>query len=192
MKHYYIRYEPRADINYIYLLYLYSLCEYNTTTKCFDTINYTSIRALEKAITDKFGKGSISVSVLNRVLNDERYREYLTVDKEKKQIQIHNDIRGISSFVVLTNREVEVLLKEKDNLLVKYYLYIKHFCGKVKDKKQDFTAKQFLSYCGYSDKSNNYISKISGFNGILQDKRLIKIDTYRDNLGHTRNVYTLL
>ena len=190
MKHYYIRYEPKAEINYIYLLYLYSLGEYNTTKKCFDTISYSSIRALEKAIADRFGKSSISVSGISRMMNDERYREYFSVDKEKKVISLHNDIRGMNSFVMLSSSEVDFLLSEKDNLLVKYFLYIKHFCGK--EQKQDFTIKQFLSYCGYSDKSNSYTSKISGFNKLLQDKGMIKIETYRDTLGHTRNIYSLL
>lgn len=117
MKHYYIRYEPKAEINYIYLLYLYSLGEYNTTKKCFDTISYSSIRALEKVIADRFGKGNISVSGISRMMNDERYREYFSVDKEKKVISLHNDIRGLNSFVMLSSSEVDFLLSEKDNLL---------------------------------------------------------------------------
>ena len=54
MKHYYIRYEPKAEINYIYLLYLYSLGEYNTTKKCFDTISHDLIiKELKRYISDK-------------------------------------------------------------------------------------------------------------------------------------------
>lgn len=192
MRNYYIRYEPKAEINYIYLFYLYSLAEYNTTRKCFDTVSYSSIRALEKLINDRFGKGSISVSAISRIMNDERYREYFGVDKEGKTIRLQNDIRGMNSFIMLSSSEVDFLLHEKDNLLVKYFLYIKHFCGRHIGEKQDFTAKQFLSYCGYSDKSNSYTSKISAFNRKLQENGIVKIDAYRDELGRTRNIYSLL
>lgn len=192
MKQYYIPYTPKMDINIIYLLYIYSLANYNTTTNCFDTVNYNSIRALEKQINDTFGKGSISSSAINRMIHDERYNKYLSVDQKKKTIRLYNDIRSINSFVVLSDKEVDFLLQEKDNLLIKYYLYIKYYCGKTKGIKQDFTIKQFLNSCGYSDKSNNYISKVSYYNKLLQDKGFIRIEQYRDNLGHTRNCYSII
>ena len=89
---------------------------------------------------------------------------------------------------MLNEKEVETIRRYKDNLLFKYYLYIKYFCGYYK-RKQDFTAKQFLDYCGYSSKSNNYLNKIASFNAILCESGLIKIRKYRDELGHTRNEY---
>ncbi len=76
--------------------------------------------------------------------------EYLLIEKIQSQsnnILSNNsfdEYRGMNSFVMLSSSEVDFLLSEKDNLLVKYFLYIKHFCGK--EQKQDFTIKQFLSY----------------------------------------------
>lgn len=192
IKHFYIPYEAKADINYIYLLYLYSLAEYSTTKNLFDTVSYSSIRALQKQIEDKFGKGSISLSTLSRLLNDNRYGDYFKVDLKRKEIALQNATKGMSCFVMLTNREVEFLLERKDNLLVKYFLYIKHFCGLGAVGKQDFTAKQFLSFCGYSTKSNEYISKISAYNRLLVDNNFIRIEQYTDKQGHTRNNYYLL
>ena len=192
MRHYYIRYEPQADINYIYLLYLYSLAEYNKTTNFFDTVSYNSVRALQKQIEERFGKGSISPSSLSRLLNGDRYRNYIKVDQKRKEIALQTATKDMPCFVMLTNREVEFLLEHKDNLLVKYFLYMKHFCGLGAVGKQDFTAKQFLTYCGYSNNSNSYLSKVSSYNRLLVDNGFIKIDKYKDEKGHTRNTYHFL
>ena len=55
--------------------------------------------------------------------------------------------------------------------------------------KQDFTAKQFLSAIGYSTKSQSQIDKISTYNNKLKKQGLILITPYKDELGHTRNIY---
>ena len=192
LRHYYIRYEPKADINYIYLLYLYSLAEFNTITNNFDRIKYNSIRILQKQIEERFGKGSISPSSLSRLLNDDRYKNYINVDLKRKEIALQTATKGMPCFVMLTKREVDFLLDKKDNLLAKYFLYMKHFCGLGAVGKQDFTAKQFLNFCGYSDKSNAYLSKVSSYNRLLVENGFIKIERYRDEQGHTRNKYYLL
>lgn len=90
----------------------------------------------------------------------------------------------------MTQKEVRVLRKYNDNLLYKYFIYIKYYCG-YSSKPQDFTAKQFLSACGYSTKSNSYISKISEFNTYLKDNGLINIKKYTDKQGFKRNIYSL-
>ena len=192
LRHFYIRYEPKADINYIYLFYLYSLAEYNTSTNLFDTVSYKSVRALQKVIAERFGKGSISPSSLCRLLNDERYRDYIKVDTEGKEIALQTATKGMPCFVMLTKREVDFLIEKKDNLLAKYYLYLKHFCGLGAVGKQDFTIKQFLKYCGYSDKSNSYVSLVSSYNTLLVENGFIKIEQHTDEKGHTRNCYHLL
>ena len=61
---------------------------------------------------------------------------------------------------------------------------MKYFCGYSKNKQQDFTALQFLKYCGYSTNSKNYISKLSQYNSLLLDNKIISIKKYRDELGH--------
>ncbi len=43
MNNYFIPFIPEADINYFHLLALYDIADYNTETKCYDTIQYTSI-----------------------------------------------------------------------------------------------------------------------------------------------------
>lgn len=192
MKHYYIPYEPKADVNYFYLLLVYSLAEYNTSKNLFDTVSYKSVRILQKQIENEFTDISISPATLSRLLNDERYRNYFTVDKNRKQIRLHNDIKDMKCFIMLTNREVEFLIKQKDNLLIKYYLYIKHFCGHGSYGTQDYTIKQFLNYIGYSDKSNSYISRISNYNRLLVENGFIKIERFIDDKGRIRNGYQLL
>lgn len=40
---YYIIYDEKADINYIYLLFFISIAEYNPETKRYDIVRYKSI-----------------------------------------------------------------------------------------------------------------------------------------------------
>lgn len=192
LRHFYIRYEPKANINYIYLFYLYSLAEYNTSTNLFDTVSYKSVRALQRLIVERFGKGSISPSSLCRLLKDDRYSNYIKVDTEHNRIALQTATKGMPCFVVLTKREIDFLIDKKDNLLAKYYLYLKHFCGRGAVGTQDFTIKQFLKYCGYSDKSNSYVSLVSSYNTLLVENGFIMIENYTDEQGHTRNCYHLL
>lgn len=192
LRHFYIRYEPQTDVNYIYLLYLYSLAEYNPSTNLFDTVSYKSVRALQRLIAERFGKGSISPSTLSRLFKDDRYRNYIKVDTEHNKIALQTATKGMPCFVMLTKREIDFLIDKKDNLLAKYYLYIKHFCGRGTVGTQDFTLKQFLKYCGYSDKSNSNVSKVSSYNSLLVDNGFIRIEKYTDEQGHTRNCYHLL
>ena len=93
----------------------------------------------------------------------------------------------------LTENEVKLLQAQNDNLLCKYYIYMKYYCSlaQLAGTKQDFTAKQFLASIGYSINSNSQLDKISGYNSLLKEKGLISIDTYRDDQGHTRNRYTI-
>jgi hypothetical protein len=138
----------------------------------------------------------ISKSTLDRIIKSAEYRDFFTIDKTDKTIILHNDFhtkRGIP-FIKLTKEEIYFLIRENDNLLCKYFLYLKYYCGIAKHNKteQDFTAKQFLSAFGYSEKSNNYLDKISSYNKLLVERGYISIKKYRDELGHTRNIYITL
>ena len=93
---------------------------------------------------------------------------------------------------MLFRSEVNLIKEVKDNLFAKYLIYLKYYCGYARDKKTDFTAQQFLSACGYSVKSNKTISQISQYNGLLVDRGIIKIQKTRDELGHTRNIYSYI
>lgn len=44
---------------------------------------------------------------------------------------------------------------------------------------------------GYKDTANNYISKISEYNRLLQERGIINIKKWRDDNGHERNTYTI-
>ena len=43
IRYYYLPFIPLADVNYIYILSLYRIAEYNNKTNLFDTIKYTYI-----------------------------------------------------------------------------------------------------------------------------------------------------
>ena len=184
-KYYYLRFRPTANVDYIYLLAFYDLAEYNEESKVFDTIHYPSVRVLAESL-------SISTATVNRILSNPEYTDFMRVDKITKTITLCNSfMRGQSEqFVRLTADEVRLIREVNNNLFAKYLIYLKYYCGYTKDNKTDFTAPQFLSACGYSVKSNATLDTISRYNGLLAERGIIKIDKYRDELGHTRNRYT--
>lgn len=183
LKVYYLRFRPTAKIDYCLLFSLYDLAKYNTETKCFDIIQYTSVRELAERL-------KISTSTVNRLFANAEYNEFMRIDKKKKEIYLYNNFgKGIKDiFVRLTADEVKLLREINDNLFSKYLIYMKYYCGLTKNKT-DFTAKQFLSACGYSIKSNSNLDKISEYNRLLVNRGLVKIESNRDELGHTRNNY---
>lgn len=189
MNNYFIPFDMSKNINYNYLISLYDMAQYNTKSQRYDTINYTSIKALAETL-------NISHKTLNNILDNAEYNIFITVDKQNKIITINNGINKdinnkIIPFVILTNQEIQLLKKYADNLFYKYFIYMKYFCGYSKNKQQDFTALQFLKYCGYSTNSKNYISKLSQYNSLLLDNKIISIKKYRDELGHQRNIYSI-
>ena len=186
MNNYYIPFLPMADINYLYLFSLYDIAEYNTITSVFDTVKYKSQKALSNDL-------NISTATLTRILKNEAYNGFFEANTKDKTITLKNNFKGSKQkqYVILTAKEVSLIRHKQDNLLAKYLIYIKYYCGFTKNNT-DFTAKQFINACGYSDKSNDLISRISSYNKILVDENLIKIIKYRDKLGHERNKYIYL
>lgn len=190
MKNYYINFVPEAKVNYFYLFSLIELADYRAETKAFDTIKYQSVSKLAEMLM-------LSPSTVRRIMQGDEYKLFLSVDTKEKEIILNNSvIKGSNNnrFVCLSDKEVSFLRKYNDNLLVKYYLYLKYYCGFAAKAniKQDFTAKQFLSAIGYSVKSNSQIDTISSYNQLLANNGFIKIDKYTDELGHTRNIYSLM
>lgn len=125
MKIYYLNFKPKADVNYLHLLALYDLAQYNTTTKAFDTITYNSISKLALSL-------SFSATTLNRMLVNNDYKHFLSVDKKNRTIKLNcSVIKGSNNncFVRLTEKEVKLLQEQNDNLLCKYYIYMKYYCS---------------------------------------------------------------
>lgn len=183
-------YDEQADINYIYLLMLYELCQYNATTNQFDTISYSSIKSIVNQCNSIFGDYSISSSTIVRMLSDSKYSNYLLHNKKDKTIVINNNVNNFNKFVVLNTNEFNLIMQYKDNLFIKYLLYHKYYCGYSRAKKHDSTAKQILAAIGYSTSSNSYLSKFSEYNKILSDNKMLSINKYRDQQGNERNVYS--
>ena len=180
---YYIPFEPKAKVNYLLLFRLYDIAKYNNETKCRDTIKYTSVSALAEQL-------ETSRSTLNRIFNNADYMPFITVNKAAKRITINNDIKGGKPFVCLNYSEVSALVAVYDNLLCRYFIYIKYYCGYAKSKDNDFTIKQFLAACGYSQNSS-YEQKISEYNRILKEYEMIRIQPFIDEKGHKRNKYSI-
>ena len=130
MKHYYIPFIPKAEIDYLHLFELMEQASYSPSTKAYDRIKYTSIAKLARKL-------SYSSSTLNRILDSEKYKEFFTVDKKNKVIILNNvftnrDVKR--PFVCLTDIEVLFLRKHNDNKLCNYMLYMKYYCGVCKNK----------------------------------------------------------
>lgn len=184
---YYFSFSPAADVNYLFLFSLWDIAEYNQETKRFDTVRYTNLTELAARL-------NVSAATLSRYLSGTSYNAFFTLDRKNKAITLLNDVKELKPFVMLTDKQVSFLKKQKDKLLCKYFVYLAYYCrlSATTGTAQDFTAKQFLSSIGYCATSNKNLDKVSGFNCLLVSNELIKITKFRDETGHTRNIYTLL
>ena len=185
LKKYYLRFLPTANIDYVFLLTLYDLADYNTDTKTYSIITYKSLPELARLC-------SVSDKTLRRHLADTEYSPFLQWDKQNKRVILLNDFsktRYKTPFLTVSPEEVRLLLTQKDNLLCKYLIYLKYFCGYSASKCIDTTCKQFLSAIGYSSNSS-YPSKISGYNALLEREGIIRITKKHDERGFLRNVYS--
>ena len=68
---------------------------------------------------------------------------------------------------------------------------MKYACGRG-GGKADFTANQFLTAINYKTNSNDTKEKISKYNSLLEQEKIVSI--YRTPLedGKRRNIYTFL
>lgn len=190
----YINYKEAASIDYCFLLALYSIAERNAGERIYNIVRFRSAAELTQKL-NTIEHYTISQSKVSRILKNKEYIEYFNYDIDTKTITLYNNFKKAaaksSKFIVLTDKEKMFLLQQNDNLLCKYYTYIKYNCGRSKSGTTDFTAKQFLQAIGYSCKSGNNISTISGYNSILAAHGFINIQKYRDNNGNERNIYSL-
>lgn len=183
---FYIKFsKDTTDFNYKLYFKLMLIAEFDKENKTFSIIKYDSIKELSVRLLT-------SESTLKRFLKSEydNQNRFIQYDKNKKEIYLLNDIRKNKNiqFVILTNREIEILLNYSNELII-YYLYIKHYCG---NGNNDFTAKQFLLFINKSIQNGNNYTLLSNYNKILVQNQLIKIETYRDYNKKIRNIYSLL
>lgn len=189
IKQYFLPYDENDNVNYKYIFIFYKIAEYNSNTKRYDTIYYLTAKNLQNLIYTKLSI-NLSCSLINNLLNNNSYSKFFTVIKEQKLIKLNNNIKNCNKFIVLSNSEIDLMLKQGNNLFAKYLLYLKYYCGYSRNKRIDTTAKQILSALGYSTNSNNYISLLSEYNSILVNNGIISIEKYRDYNGYERNLYT--
>lgn len=137
---------------------------------------------------------NISSSTIDRFLKKIPifYENYFIIDFSKKQIRLRNCFKGMthSRFITLSDGTFHMLVSLNDDLLCKYYCFLRFECGKHPNGT-DRTAKQILEAMGYSSKSGNYQSRLSEYNRILTASQLIKINKQRDRNGNERNIYHL-
>ena len=191
MKNIYIYYQTDADINYLYLLYFYNIAEYNQLTNRYDIIHYSSLRQLTERLNSGFDKQRISLSTVKRILSNQLYIYYIKNNYESKIIMINSDVHSMQkqSFVRLTDIEASFLMHHNDELLCKYFIYQKYYCGYNKSKCHNSTIKQMLAAMGYSTNNNDYISRISNYNTLLSSSGLMNIQQYKED-GKLRNIYS--
>lgn len=203
MRTYYLQYQEDTSINYLYLLLLNKIAELDKSSRLYNTVRFSSLDELTKRLNDKYNqihqeskKNVISKTTLIRVLNNEQNKRYFSYDKEKKLITLHNDFKNKTTnkkakFITLTDREIDFLLIQKNELLIRYYLFIKYNCGFSGRNKADFTATQFLEATNYCSSSGSNKNKLSSFNGLLVSNKFISIQKFRYN-GKERNAYSIL
>lgn len=196
-RNYFIMYEPKAQVNYLYIFMLYGIAQYSVERRKHDYIYYSSMKDLSNKIANKYGDRALSYSTLARLVEDDRYKDYIS--KEANFILLNNDFQKYGKldgkpFIIVSNKEADKLIEIGDKQLASYYCYIKYYCGLSQKigQKQNFTAKQYLSAVGLSINNHNNLSNVSRYNKILQEKGLIKIEKYRDDQGNERNKYSVL
>lgn len=215
VRKFFIPFYENKDIIYKYIFCLYKEAVPNITEVnkklIYDTIKYKSIQKLTDSINEKYiryckdkdrlnnitkkdseYKGIVSKSSIDKVIKNEEYKDYFKLDKDNKTIILNNNIQNIKRYVVLNENEVNFLLEQNENLLSVYYIYLKYYCGKSKNKTTDNTISQFLETSGYCDTSGVNKEKIGVYNRLLEQNKLIKIERYKDDLGYNRNRYKIL
>ena len=106
LKKYYLRFLPTANIDYVFLLTLYDLADYNTDTKTYNIINYKSLAELARLC-------SVSDKTLRRHLVDTEYSPFLQWDKQNKRVILLNDFSKTgykTPFLTVSPEEVRLLL----------------------------------------------------------------------------------
>ena len=191
-KQHFIYFNLTDNINYNNLLKLYSIATYNKKSKRYDTIKYKTQKQLANEL-------NIKQSSLQTMINYDRYNDYFIVDKDNKVITLLNDFsqNNKRQFVVITASQLQYLINDEAvithrNLFIKYYLYIKYFSIINRNNRLDFTANQFLTFIGYSCKSNNTKDILGKFNKTLVNDGYLNIKVEHDNKGHQRNYYRFI
>ena len=199
----FLPYKPIADVNYIFLFYLYGIAERYEDNGVKADIWLPSIAGLTRCINDKYSKyrkSPISQTTVGRILVDKEYEDFFSVKSFacSKWILLKNEFNNIPKeeqiyhpFVVLDKKVYTFLIEQNDNLLAKYVIYCKYQCGYYHGKS-DFTANQFLQAFGYSIKSNSTRDKLSYYNKLLEEEKIIKIDRHTAENGTRRNTYTFI
>ena len=137
----------------------------------------------------------MSESTLRRLLKNKEYNDFFSIEKygSMNWIHLNNDFRKTEEktqpFVVLCPNTYNLLIQEQDNLLAKYTIYMKYMCGYC-GGSTDFTANQFLSTIGYSNKSHSLKDTLSKYNILLEKNGLISIKRTPLEEGKRRNTYT--
>ena len=105
MNKYYIPFDLSLNVNYNYIISLYSIAEFDTDTKRYNIIKYKSFKRLAEIL-------NICDKTLKKILNDDNYKLFLTLDKQNKVIYLNNDfVNNNIPFVVLNENEVKILNK---------------------------------------------------------------------------------
>lgn len=191
---YYIPFYIEQKINYTFLFSLYKIAT-KSKDKIKNVIQYNSVDNLRTAIQTATNY-TISNSTINKYLTDTKYNNFFICDKKNKTITILNNFKKtnkerVNRFITMTDTEINYFIEKDDNLLTRYYIYIKYYCWYTKDKQTDFTAKQFLVAIGYSVKSGDTLSLLSTYNTLLTNDKYITIKRYKDIHGNNRNIYRM-
>ena len=132
MRTYFLQYKEDTTINYLYLLLLHKIAEVDKATRLYNTVRYNNLDELTERLNSKYKeivsnskKAVISKSTLSRVLNSDKEKNYFAYDSINKVITLQNNFKneatnGKAKFIILTDREIDLLLRENNDLLTKY------------------------------------------------------------------------
>lgn len=165
---FYLPFEPAADVNYIFLFRLWELAEYDYLWKVYRTVKYDTLKSLAERLR-------VSYDTLLRERKRKGNELFFAFNTKGKEILLNCCFRlKEKPFIMLTKKEVSFLLEQNDNLLCKYFIYIKYYASK---RESSFTQEQFLSAVGYCSNSGKNKQKLTEYNKLLKEKGFINVLT---------------
>ena len=79
INNYYVYFNLKDNINYVYLLKLYRLAQFNTDTRRYDIVKYNTLKDLAVSL-------DITASTLSTMLNSDKYNHYFSIAQRHKII----------------------------------------------------------------------------------------------------------
>ena len=107
MRNYFIRYDPTAKVNYLYLFMLYGIAQYDKAVRRYNKIPFNTKKELAAKVKAAYGEYAFSYSTLMRLLKDPCYNSYFSLNENI--ITLNNNFSNTTKssnepFIIITDK----------------------------------------------------------------------------------------